>query len=213
MSYNQSTLITKYFPLNTIQQQQIATLQHHYTHWNKKINLISRKDINNLYLHHVLHSLSIAKLISFNPQSHILDLGTGGGFPGIPLAILFPQAHFTLVDSIAKKIKAVQNIVQELKLQNITIHCTRAETLQQTYDFIIGRAVTNLTTLYHWVQDKIKKENTHNIPNGILYLKGDIEKNTTHPQNTQYTTHPIQHFFQEPFFSTKYIVHLFPTQT
>jgi 16S rRNA (guanine527-N7)-methyltransferase len=171
-------LILKYFPnINSVQKQQFTLLQELYQDWNLKINVVSRKDIEELYLRHVLHSLAIAKLISFNKGAQILDVGTGGGFPGIPLAILFPDTHFTLVDSIGKKIKVVNEVTKGLNLINITTKHMRVEDLNNQYDFIISRAVAHMNTFTHWTQGKVKKKSNHKLANGILYLKGGDLKN------------------------------------
>lgn len=193
--------------LTTQQQKQFRELAAVYQHWNARINLISRRDIPNLYIRHVLHSLSIAKIVTFKPGAKILDVGTGGGFPGIPLAILFPQVHFSLVDSIGKKIKILQRITQALSLKNVTTQTIRAEKVVGIYDFIVGRAVTNLESFYAWVKDKLSAYTQHEIPNGILYLTGD--KPPDHRLNIH--TYPLSQFFSEPFFQTKQLVHISPS--
>lgn len=202
------TLVFQHFPNLSAQQQaqfqQIAPL---YQTWNSKLNLISRQDIDHLYLKHVLHSLAIAKVVSFEPGTCILDVGTGGGFPGIPLAILFPQAKFHLVDSIGKKVRAVQHIVEELALTNVTTEQVRVENMDAKYDFILGRAVSSLATFYGWVGNKIADTDRHATPNGILYLKGIDTQLEDVPR--QHHTYAIHDFFADPFFETKQLVHLF----
>lgn len=205
-------LITKYFPnLTDKQTQQFEQLLPLYTEWNQQINVISRKDIDQLYTRHVLHSLGIAKVIDFAPNTRLLDVGTGGGFPGIPLAILFPQCHFTLVDSIGKKIKVVNEVAAALGLTNVETHHQRAENVEGKFDFIISRAVTRLTPFYDWVKYKITKENRNTLPNGILYLKGgdlDEELNEFIKVNPKsyIKQHPLNTFFDEEFFDTKAVV-------
>ncbi|ROT47352.1 16S rRNA (guanine(527)-N(7))-methyltransferase RsmG [Candidatus Cardinium hertigii] len=173
-----------------------------YAYWNAKINLVSRKDIDHLYLHHVLHSLAIAKVITFCANTRILDFGTGGGFPGIPLAIMFPEVDFHLVDSIGKKTKVVQEIVNEMGLKNIIVSCIRGEALRGSYDFMVGRAVTNLAQFYSWGKDKIAKEQKNSLHNGILYLTG-----STSIILPSMHTYALQDFFEEPFFKEKWLVH------
>lgn len=201
-------LILKYFPhLTPLQKQQFEQLQALYEDWNLKINVVSRKDIDELYLRHVLHSLGIAKIQSFLPGSHILDVGTGGGFPGIPLAILFPEVQFHLVDSIGKKIKVVEEVVAGLQLQNVKTTYSRVETVSGQYDFIVSRAVAQMDTFVHWVQGKIAKKNLHERRNGILYLKGgDLSEELK--IYTTVTVFPLSDYFDEDFFETKSVVHL-----
>lgn len=204
------TLIAHYFPaLDMAQMDQFKALEHCYTDWNAKINLISRKDFPHLYLRHVLHSLSIAKLISFKAKSTILDVGTGGGFPGIPLAIFFPDTHFVLVDSIAKKMKAVKDIAAQLGLKNVTPLTMRVAQLPDKYDFVVGRAVTGLSKIYDWVGDKIKQKSEHTLPNGILYLQGGPVEIPLKKLGLACDLYPIRTFFEEPFFQTKNIAHLY----
>ena len=201
-------LIFEYFPgLSTLQQQQFRQLAALYEDWNQKINVVSRKDIDELYLRHVLHSLGIAKVERFLPNTSVLDVGTGGGFPGIPLAILFPETKFTLVDSIGKKIKVVEEVVAGLQLENVSPVNKRVEELDQRFDFIVSRAVAAMPTFVHWVKGKIKKENTHERRNGILYLKGgDLsEELKTYSTVQQY---PLTDYFKEDFFETKKVVYL-----
>jgi len=201
-------LIQKYFPnLTEIQFKQFEALQGLYEDWNAQINVISRKDIESLYLRHVLHSLSIAKLIQFQDGAKILDIGTGGGFPGIPLAILFPEVTFHLVDSINKKLKVVNGVAESLGLENVYTTHARAETIEGQYDFIISRAVTRMPEFVSWIKNKVAKKNTHAIKNGILYLKGGdlTEELKTYSKVTLYD---LSAFFEDDFFKTKKIVHL-----
>lgn len=200
--------ILKHFPyLTAIQKLQFQKLEVLYHDWNAKINVISRKDIEELYTKHVLHSLAIAKIQSFEPGSYILDVGTGGGFPGIPLAILFPESRFYLIDIILKKINVVKAVVQDLDLKNVKAEQIRAENVKGDYDFIVSRAVTNMPDFVSWVKDKIKKQNKHELKNGILYLKGGdlTQELSDFPKATEYN---IASFFENDFFETKKIVHL-----
>jgi len=201
-------LILKYFPnLTEIQQQQFSKLYDLYLDWNSKINIVSRKDIEELYLRHVLHSLGIAKVIEFKSGTKIMDVGTGGGFPGIPLAILFPECHFHLVDSINKKLKVVLAITQDLELANIKVTHSRVEAINDTYDFIVSRAVTAMPSFVSWVKRKITKKSNHDLKNGILYLKGGdlTEELKDYPKATLFE---LTNYFQEDFFETKKVVHL-----
>lgn len=201
-------LILKYFQnLTAIQIAQFEKLEALYKDWNSKINVISRKDIDELYLRHVLHSLGIAKVISFKPGAKILDVGTGGGFPGIPLAILFPDSQFYLVDSIAKKIKVVDEVVAGLGLTNVKTSHGRAEGIKGEFDFIVSRAVTTMPTFVSWVKGKIAKTQKHDLKNGILYLKGGdlTEELQNYKTATQYN---LNDYFTEDFFETKKVVHL-----
>lgn len=201
-------LIEKYFPeLTDVQRSQFAQLQELYEDWNLKINVVSRKDIDELYLRHVLHSLGIAKVQPFLPEAHILDVGTGGGFPGIPLAILFPETQFHLVDSIGKKIKVVNEVVEGLGLSNVKTSNVRVEELDGKFDFIVSRAVAVMPTFVHWVKGKTAKKSRHELKNGILYLKGgDLsEELSEYPSAVVYN---LQDYFEEDFYHTKKVVHL-----
>ncbi len=201
-------LIFDYFPdLTDVQRQQFSRLSDLYKDWNQKINVVSRKDIEELYLRHVLHSLGIAKIQAFKPGSEVLDVGTGGGFPGIPLAILFPETHFTLVDSIGKKIKVVEEVVAGLQLTNVTVVNKRVEEITGQFDFVVSRAVAAMPTFVHWVKGRIKKESVHERRNGILYLKGGDLSEELKGYKTAQTFDLAQHF-AEPFFETKKVVYL-----
>lgn len=200
--------ILAYFPdLSEKQIQQFSMLQELYEDWNAKINVISRKDIDELYVRHVLHSLGIAKIQAFLPQSSVLDVGTGGGFPAIPLAIMFPETSFYAIDAIGKKIKVVQEVANSLELKNIKAEQIRAQRVGESFDFIVSRAVTNMPDFVSWVKGKIKKKNRHELANGILYLKGgDLsEELQSFKQATEYH---LSDFFTEDFFETKKVVHL-----
>lgn len=200
--------IQKYFPyLTDIQKEQFAKLDFLYHDWNAKINVISRKDIDELYTKHILHSLGIAKVIKFEPGTFVLDVGTGGGFPGIPLAILFPETRFYLIDVIAKKIKVVQAVAEALELKNVKAEQMRAELVKGDFDFIVSRAVTNMPDFVSWIKDKIKKKSKHELRNGILYLKGGdlTEELKDFPKATEYN---LADFFEDEFFETKKVVHL-----
>lgn len=200
--------ILKYFPeLTDIQKKQFEKLSDLYQDWNSKINVISRKDIDELYVKHVLHSLAIAKIIKFEPGTYVLDVGTGGGFPGIPLAIMFPETRFYLIDVILKKIKVVQAVAAALELKNVRAEQIRAENVKGDFDFIVSRAVTNMPDFVIWVKDKIKKQQKHELKNGILYLKGGdlTEELKDFPKATEYN---ISDFFDGEFFETKKVVHL-----
>ncbi len=201
-------LIFKYFPnLTEEQRNQFIQLESLYQDWNTKINVVSRKDIDELYLRHVLHSLGIAKIQEFIPGTSVLDVGTGGGFPGIPLAILFPDTHFTLVDAIGKKIKVVEEVVQGLGLNNVVTKNQRVEELKEQYDFIVSRAVAAMPTFVHWVRDRIKKKSVHERKNGILYLKGgDLTEELRDYRTAQ--IFDLTDYFSEDFFETKKIVYL-----
>jgi len=202
------TIIQKYFnDLTNEQLSQFAKLELLYKDWNSKINVISRKDIDELYLRHVLHSLSIAKLISFKDGTSILDVGTGGGFPGIPLAILFPNCKFHLVDSIQKKITVVNNVVKELDLKNVKTSCSRVEAISEKYDFVVSRAVTNMKDFVSWIKFKINKKSFNDFKNGVLYLKGgDLEDELKSFKNVK--TFELSEIFNEDFFIQKKVVYL-----
>ena len=201
-------LILNYFPnLTEDQITKFTQLESLYKDWNLKINVVSRKDIDELYLRHVLHSLGIAKLITFKDGSRIMDVGTGGGFPGIPLAILFPECTFHLVDSIAKKLKVVNEVVEGLGITNVRTTHSRVEAINETYDFIVSRAVAAMPTFVHWTKGKISKKQNHELKNGIIYLKGgDL---TQELQNYKKATiYNLSDYYREPFFETKKVVHL-----
>ena len=201
-------LIQQYFPdLTEDQILQFEKLEDLYKDWNLKINVVSRKDIDELYLRHVLHSLGIAKVIQFKPNSKILDVGTGGGFPGIPLAILYPECQFHLVDSIAKKLKVVNEVVEGLSLENVKTTHSRVEDINDQFDFIVSRAVAAMPTFVHWVKGKIAKTQKHNLKNGILYLKGGDLTEELEPYTTA-TIYKLEDYFKEDFFETKKLVHL-----
>jgi 16S rRNA (guanine527-N7)-methyltransferase len=200
--------ILKQFPdLSENQTLQFQKLQALYEDWNAKINVISRKDIDELYTRHVLHSLGIAKIIEFRPGSKIMDVGTGGGFPGIPLAIFYPEVDFYLIDVIAKKIKVVNEVAAGLGLKNVKAEQKRAELVKQEFDFIVSRAVTNMPDFVSWVDGKITKKQNHELANGILYLKGGdlTEELAAFPKATEYN---LLDFFTDEFFETKKVVHL-----
>jgi len=201
-------IIEKYFKnLSTEQKNQYQKLEQLYTFWNAQINVISRKDIDQLYIKHVLHSLAIAKVQEFKPNASILDIGTGGGFPGIPLAIMFPETNFYLVDSIGKKIKVVNEIATELNLKNVKAEHIRAEKVKGEFDFIVSRAVTKMDDFVKWTRFKIEKKQNHELKNGILYLKGgDL---TYELQNfPKATIYSLNNYFEEDFFETKKVVHV-----
>ncbi len=201
-------LLLKYFPdLTENQIKQFEQLSVLYKDWNLKINVVSRKDIDEIYLRHVLHSLGIAKVLKFQSGAKIMDVGTGGGFPGIPLAILFPEVQFHLVDSIAKKIKVVKEVSEGLNLQNVKVTNARVETVNDHYDFIISRAVAQMETFVRWVKFSVAKKSKHEFKNGILYLKGgDLKEELAgFPSATIY---PLKNIFEEEFFETKSVVHL-----
>ena len=204
----QADIIFKYFPnLSEIQKEQFIRLEVLYKDWNEKINVVSRKDIEELYLRHVIHSLGIAKIQPFKKGASILDVGTGGGFPGIPLAILYPESHFTLVDAIGKKIKVVEEVVAGLELKNVTTCHRRVEELDDQYDFIVSRAVAAMPTFVRWVQGRIRKKSIHELKNGILYLKGgDLTEELKDYKNVQ--LFELSEFFKEDFFRTKKVVYL-----
>lgn len=208
-----SDIIQKYFPdLNPTQIKQFDQLFELYQNWNAQINVISRKDIDELYERHILHSLGIAKVCQFLPGTQVLDVGTGGGFPGIPLAILFPEAQFLLVDAIGKKIKVVNEVAQTIGLKNLTATHSRAEQIHQNFDFIVSRAVTQLKDFYPWVKGKFKKESKNSLPNGVLYLKGgDLKEELNASQLKNIKLYSLSEYFAEEFFQTKFVVY-FPAQ-
>jgi 16S rRNA (guanine527-N7)-methyltransferase len=202
-------IIFNYFPdLSPTQREQFSHLFELYKDWNDKINVISRKDIDNLYVNHVLHSLGIAKVATFKAGAQILDVGTGGGFPGIPLAIMFPESNFHLVDSIGKKITVVKNVAEGVGLKNVRAEQIRAEQIKGEYDFIVSRAVTRLKEFYGWIHQKVKKKSIHQIDNGILYLKGgDLEEELAEMKKPYQLTDLSDHF-KEEFFLTKKVVYV-----
>lgn len=202
-------IIIKYFPsLSSEQLKQFAQLKELYSHWNAQINVISRKDIDLLYERHVLHSLGIAKVMPFKPKTTIMDVGCGGGFPGIPLAILFPESNFYLVDSIGKKIKVVNEIAAALGLENIEAEHKRAEEVAHKFEFIISRAVTEFPVFYRWVQNKITKHQFNALPNGILYLKGGDLTEEFKEFKKRVVFYELKDYFSEEFFETKKVVYL-----
>jgi 16S rRNA (guanine527-N7)-methyltransferase len=200
-------IILKYFPeISSDKIEKFKQLESLYIYWNQRINVVSRKNINELYINHVLHSLAIAKIINFKNKTKILDVGTGGGFPGIPLAILFPECNFTLVDSIAKKIHVVDSIVDSLKLDNISTSVSRVESLNSKHDFIVSRAVTNMSKFLNLTKGRIKKGGHNSLSNGIVYLKGgDLSEELKDIKNQIYN---ISDYFEEDFFETKKIVYV-----
>ncbi|TPN83026.1 16S rRNA (guanine(527)-N(7))-methyltransferase RsmG [Aquimarina algicola] len=201
-------ILLKYFQnLTEEQHEQFTKLKELYVEWNAKINVISRKDIDSLYERHVLHSLGIAKVLEFKPNSSVLDVGTGGGFPGIPLAILYPETQFYLVDVIAKKIKVVNEVATSLGLKNVKAEQKRAGTFDDRFDFIVSRAVTNMPDFVKWVRKNIAKKSIHELQNGILYLKGGdlTDELSSFPKAVE---HDLSNFFEEEFFETKKVVYL-----
>ena len=201
-------IVFRYFPdLTEQQKEQFRKLESLYQDWNQKINVVSRKDIDELYLRHVLHSLAIAQVIQFKKGAEILDVGTGGGFPGIPLAIMFPDTNFTLVDSIGKKIRVVEEVVQGLGLTNVIAVNRRVEDLEGQFDFIVSRAVAAMPTFLHWVRGRLKMNSRHNLKNGILYLKGgDLQEELREFEEAQILE--LKDYFEEEFFETKSVVYL-----
>jgi 16S rRNA (guanine527-N7)-methyltransferase len=200
--------ILNYFPqLTGLQRERFEKLAELYHDWNAKINVVSRKDIDELYTRHILHSLAIAEVQPFEPGTYVLDVGTGGGFPGIPLAIMFPETRFYLIDVIGKKITVVKAVAEALGLENVKAEQIRAENVKGDFDFIVSRAVTNMPDFVSWVKDKIKKQQKHELKNGILYLKGGdlTEELKDFPNATEYN---ISDFFSNEFFETKKVVHL-----
>ena len=202
-------ILTKYFPDLTGQQMdQFGRLGSLYEEWNSQINVISRKDIEQLYERHVLHSLAIAKIIQFKPHTTVLDVGTGGGFPGIPLAILFPETSFMLIDSIGKKIKVVNEVASALKLTNVTAEHIRVEEVKQKFDFVVSRAVTAFPRFVTMVRTKVSSKSNNDLPNGILYLKGGDFEEEIEPFRKLIQVYELQSFFQEEFFETKRLIHM-----
>jgi 16S rRNA (guanine527-N7)-methyltransferase len=206
---SQADIVFHYFPnLSEKQKEQFTNLYDLYFEWNNKINVISRKDIENLYINHVLHSLGIARVMEFKPGASILDVGTGGGFPGIPLAILYPETQFHLVDSIGKKITVVKEVAAGIGLKNIRAEQVRAETIKAEYDFIVSRAVTRLKEFYQWIHRKVKKQSVHDLDNGILYLKGgDLNEELTELRKP-HSVYELSKYFQEEYFETKKVVYV-----
>jgi len=203
-----NSIIQKYFSsLTTLQISQFEQLHDLYSFWNNQINVISRKDIDFLYEKHILHSLGIAKVIQFKPGTKILDVGTGGGFPGIPLAIMFPESDFLLVDGTGKKIKVVDEISSALKLKNVTARQQRAEEVKEKFHFVVSRAVTEFPVFYNWVKDRFLKENFNDLPNGILYLKGGDLKEEFGRFYNQAKFYDLKDYFSEEFFETKKVVY------
>lgn len=202
------TILEKYFPeLTPEQRAQFAALEELYAAWNARINVISRKDFDQLYVRHVLHSLAIAKVCRFDAGARVLDVGCGGGFPSIPLAILFPEAHFTAADSIRKKITVVEGVSESLGLRNLTPQCVRVETLPTRYDYVVSRAVTAMPEFVGWVWKLLERGQRGSLPNGILYLKGGDLAEELARTRLKWTLYEIQDFFTEPFFETKKVVY------
>lgn len=205
-----AALIFENFPgLSSEQKRQFEQLEELYPFWNAQINVISRKDIDMLYLHHILHSLGIAQVISFLPGEKVLDVGTGGGFPGIPLAILFPETQFHLVDSIGKKIKVVTEVAKSLGLKNVQASHARAEQIEGSFDFVVSRAVTQLKDFYPWIRNKIKRGGSNTLPNGVLYLKGgDLGDEIAASGLKNVQKFPLSKYFSPDFFLTKFVVYI-----
>ncbi len=203
-------IIKKYFPgLAQWQFDKLQQLWPLYKYWNQKINVISRKDTDHFYIRHVLHSMAILKVITFRPGASVLDVGTGGGFPGIPLAICSPDAQFLLVDSVGKKIMVVEEVVQKLGLNNVSTMKIRAEDVDGHFDFITSRAVKSLPVFYRWIADKIKTPHRHTLANGILYLKGGDFDNELDELDCNHQVFDLSVFFSEPFFETKKLIHMY----
>jgi len=204
-------ILITYFPeLSAKQKEQFEALGPLYADWNSKINVISRKDMDHLYVHHVLHSLAIAKVVRFKDFTEIMDAGTGGGFPGVPLAIMFPEVKFYLADSIGKKIKVVNEIVNAVGIKNVEAEQIRMEQVDRTFDFIISRAVTALPDFVKWTAYKFHRKSFNDIPNGILYLKGgNVKEELKQIKNFKKRVYPLYNYFPEPFFETKSLIHLY----
>ncbi|MFT6845317.1 MAG: 16S rRNA (guanine527-N7)-methyltransferase [Flavobacteriales bacterium] len=202
-------LLLKYFPdITPIQQKQFELLKPLYEEWNAQINVISRKDFDNFYERHVIHALGIAKIVSFKPGSAVLDIGTGGGFPGIPLAIMFPDTNFMLVDSIGKKIKVVNEVIEALGLDNAEGVNDRAENIKFQFDFVVSRAVTAMPKFLPWIKGKFLKKEINSIPNGLLYLKGGDLREEMKPVKRKWELHELGQFFSEEFFETKAVIYM-----
>ncbi len=201
-------IIANFPNLTQEQLNQFSQLENLYKSWNEKINVVSRKDIDELYTRHVLHSLAIAKFIDFLPGATIMDVGTGGGFPGIPLAIMFPEAQFYLIDSIAKKITVVEDIIEKLGLKNCSGEQKRAEKVKPKFDFVVSRAVTAFPRFYSWVRGSVKTQSVHSIKNGIIYLKGGDLSEEMEAFKNRYESVKLSDFFSDPFFETKKIIYL-----
>ena len=204
---DQST-IQKYFTLTDPQLEAFSKLGALYAEWNEKINVISRKDVDNIYVNHVLHSLGIAKVCQFKKGADVLDVGTGGGFPGIPLAIMFPETQFHLVDSIGKKITVVKEVSNALGLKNVRAEQIRAEEIKHKYDFVVSRAVTRMKEFYGWVRNKAKPKSVHELDNGILYLKGGNLDEEMNELRKPYSEYNLTDFFKEEFFETKKVIYV-----
>ena len=206
------TLLTHFPALTERQREQFRHMGELYREWNAKINLVSRKDIDRLYTRHILHSLAIAKAVDFQPGTKILDVGTGGGFPGIPLAVLFPEARFTLVDSIGKKIRVAEDVAEKSGLKNVATVHGRAEEIKEKFDFVVSRAVTEMPVFLNWVWNKIVPGGINSLSNGILYLKGGDPAGTLGAEldatRKPYALYPVADFFDDPFFETKYVVYI-----
>ena len=204
-----ASIVFHYFnSLSATQQKQFAELGGLYKEWNEKINVVSRKDIENIYTNHVLHSLGIAKVMAFNPGASVMDVGTGGGFPGIPLAILFPETEFYLIDSIGKKITVVKEVASALDLKNVKAEQIRAEQVKDKFDFVVSRAVTRMKEFYGWVRTSVKQKSLHQLDNGILYLKGGDLDEELNELKKPYSLYDLSGYFKEDFFETKKVVYM-----
>lgn len=204
-------ILKKYFPgLTEVQLKRFEKLGILYPEWNRKINVISRKDIDQLFLHHILHSLAVAKYVQFKPGARVLDLGTGGGLPGIPLAILFPETQFTLIDARAKKLVVVKDLIDQLGLTNAGCRHQRAEEMKEKFDFVLARAVTKLEILYTWAMPRISTQQKHALPNGLIVFKGGNIRDEINalPKKAYVEVIPVHDFFPEPYFSEKYLVYV-----